>query len=146
MSQITDELLAKLAWTAVQSACEWDDRTSPDGYEDYMFLKPDEMHQVLVSFFETVASTPPVGAETGEDKLWRTMDSAPLDGKHCILAVPEPGGFIYSVQGAYQDGRWNAVHRDNVQPLYWMPNIRLPAEWQHVHALTASLVSQEAGE
>lgn len=62
---------------------------------------------------------------------WRKMDSAPKDGKHCILAVPEPGGFIYSVQGAWQGGQWNAVHRDNVQPLYWMPNFRLPEGWEN---------------
>lgn len=57
---------------------------------------------------------------------WQTMDSAPKDGKHCILAVKE-GAFIWSVQGAFHEGQWNAVHRANVDPLYWMPNIRLPA-------------------
>lgn len=67
-----------------------------------------------------------------QSSLWRTMDTAPLDGKHCILAVPEPGGFIYSVQGAFQGGRWNAVHRDDVQPLYWMPNIMLPEGWERL--------------
>lgn len=36
------------------------------------------------------------------------------------------GGFIYSVQGVFRDGQWDAVHRENVQPLYWMPNKRLP--------------------
>ncbi len=59
---------------------------------------------------------------------WRDMASAPLDGKHCILAVRE-GAFIYSVQGAYSYGEWNAVHRGNVQPLCWMPNVRLPKEF-----------------
>lgn len=61
-----------------------------------------------------------------EPVAWQSMDTAPLDGKHCILAVPEPSGFIYSVQGAYQDGKWNAVHRNDVVPIAWMPNIRLP--------------------
>jgi hypothetical protein len=62
---------------------------------------------------------------------WRAMNTAPLDGTHCILAVPEPDGiFVYSVQGAYQDGQWNAVHRMNVKPLYWMPNLLLPEGWQ----------------
>lgn len=49
----SDGEVEKLAWTAVQSAAEWDDRTSPDGYEEYLFFKPDELHQILVSFFET---------------------------------------------------------------------------------------------
>ncbi|MFY0735669.1 hypothetical protein [Aurantimonas sp. NFXS3] len=57
---------------------------------------------------------------------WQPMDTAPKDGKHCILSVPEPSGFIYSVQGAFQEGRWNAAHRDNVEPIAWMPNVLLP--------------------
>jgi len=57
---------------------------------------------------------------------WQPMGAAPKDGKHCILSVPEKDGFIYSVQGAFQDGQWNAVHRDNVAPLAWMPNVLLP--------------------
>lgn len=59
---------------------------------------------------------------------WRDMASAPLNGKHCILAVQE-GEFIYAVQGAYSNGEWNAVHRGNVTPLCWMPNVRLPDEF-----------------
>lgn len=58
--------------------------------------------------------------------MWESMDSAPKCGKHCILAVKEPSGFVYSVQGAYQNGQWNCVHRDNVTPLAWMPNVMLP--------------------
>lgn len=56
---------------------------------------------------------------------WQSMDTAPLDGKHCILSVQE-GAFIVSVQGFYHGGKWIAVHRDNVQPLAWMPNVLLP--------------------
>lgn len=69
---------------------------------------------------------------------WRDMSEAPKDGKHCILAVKE-GPFVYSVQGSFQNGQWNAVHRDNVDPLYWMPNIRLPSDWIE----RAALASQE---
>lgn len=67
---------------------------------------------------------------------WRTMDSAPLDGKHCILAV-KSGAFIYSVQGAFHDGQWDCAMGDNVDPLYWMPNVRLPEGWE------ASLTAKE---
>lgn len=56
---------------------------------------------------------------------WRDMASAPKDGKHCILSIEE-GALFYSVQGAFQDGKWNCVHRDNVEPLAWMPNVLLP--------------------
>ncbi|MBK3745829.1 hypothetical protein G3A39_42485 [Paraburkholderia aspalathi] len=68
-------------------------------------------------------------AETIEETGWRDMATAPLNGRHCILAVP-CGSFIYSVQGAYQDGRWNAVHQENVRPLCWMPNVLLPDEFR----------------
>lgn len=72
----------------------------------------------------TAASLPPVEGE----KTWQPIETAPLDGKHCILAVKE-GAFIYSVQGAFHAGQWNAVYRDNVKPLCWMPNVRLPDEF-----------------
>lgn len=68
---------------------------------------------------------------------WQTMDTAPLDGKHCILAVKEPSGFVYSVQGAFQSGQWNAVHRDNVDPIFWKPNIRLPEGWENAKPFSA---------
>lgn len=62
------------------------------------------------------------------DEGWQAIDTAPKDGKHCLLAVKE-GPFIYVVQGAFHAGQWNAVHRDNVAPLCWMPNIRIPAKF-----------------
>ncbi|KKB80826.1 hypothetical protein VW35_01045 [Devosia soli] len=68
---------------------------------------------------------------------WQTMDTAPLDGKHCILAVKEPGGFVYSVQGAFQAGQWSAVHRDNVDPIFWKPNVRLPEGWESAKPFSA---------
>lgn len=64
---------------------------------------------------------------------WRNMACAPKDGKHCILAVKE-GAFIYSVQGCFQGGQWNAVHRENVDPLCWMPNVRLPSDYTALSA------------
>jgi hypothetical protein len=70
----------------------------------------------------------PVVVKADEPMTWRNMSTAPKDGKHCILAVKE-GAFIYSVQGAFHAGQWNAVHRGNVEPLCWMPNIRLPTNF-----------------
>ncbi|MNE81973.1 hypothetical protein D3C80_1786580 [compost metagenome] len=61
-----------------------------------------------------------------EERLaWRPMDSAPKDGKHCILSIPS-GGFAYTVQGAFMGGKWiNALNVD-AEPLAWMPNVMLP--------------------
>lgn len=73
---------------------------------------------------------------------WQTMDTAPRDGKHCILAVKE-GAFICSVQGAFQAGQWNAVHRDNVEPLCWMPNVRLPEAIRDAVTRSPSKTEQE---
>lgn len=59
---------------------------------------------------------------------WQPMETAPLDGRHCILAV-KTGAFIYSIQGAFMKGKWmNAADIDG-EPLAWMPNIRLPDEF-----------------
>ncbi|NTF23538.1 hypothetical protein G6L37_34775 [Agrobacterium rubi] len=59
---------------------------------------------------------------------WRDMSSAPTNGRHCILAVKE-GAYFYIVQGAFSNGVWNAVHRENVKPLCWMPNFLLPVKF-----------------
>jgi hypothetical protein len=61
-----------------------------------------------------------------EERLaWSPMDSAPKDGKHCILSIPS-GGFAYTVQGAFMGGKWiNALNVD-AEPLAWMPNVMLP--------------------
>ncbi|TCU34089.1 hypothetical protein [Rhizobium azibense] len=72
-----------------------------------------------------------------EPVAWQSMDTAPKDGKHCILAVKE-GAFIYSVQGAFQNGQWNAVHRGDVKPLCWMPNVLLPEGIVSAFAATAT--------
>lgn len=69
-----------------------------------------------------------VRADIAVRDQWQPMDTAPLDGKHCILAVQE-GAFIYSVQGSFDGRRWNAVHAVGVKPLCWMPNVRLPSEF-----------------
>lgn len=59
---------------------------------------------------------------------WQPMGTAPTDGTHCILAIQE-GPFVFSVQGAYQSGQWNCVHRSDVKPLAWMQNLPLPEGW-----------------
>jgi hypothetical protein len=59
---------------------------------------------------------------------WQPMDTAPLDGKHCILSLQAGSGFMYSVEGAFMQGKWmNAADIDS-EPLAWMPNVRLPEE------------------
>lgn len=59
---------------------------------------------------------------------WQPMSEAPTDGTHCILAV-RSGPFIFATQGAYLSGEWCAAFIDGpVEPLAWMPNVRLP-EW-----------------
>lgn len=66
-------------------------------------------------------------ANTARPNPWQPMDTAPTDGKHCILAVKD-GSFIWSVQGAYFAGQWDSAIGADVKPLAWMPNVLLP-DW-----------------
>lgn len=56
---------------------------------------------------------------------WQSMDSAPKDGKHCLLAV-KSGPFVYAVQGAYSMGEWGNAADIHSEPLCWMPLTRIP--------------------
>lgn len=59
---------------------------------------------------------------------WQPMDTAPTDGKHVILAL-KCDCFVYSIQGAFMNGKWmNAADRDG-EPLAWIPNVLLPNEF-----------------
>jgi hypothetical protein len=42
--------LSRQALLTVNSVTEWDDRTSPDGYEEYLLIKPMELKGVLEQF------------------------------------------------------------------------------------------------
>ena len=86
---------------------------------------------------DKVLAAAKVRANSEGDGEWQPMDSAPLNGRHCILAVKE-GPFVYSVQGAYDGKQWNCVHRDNVNPLYWMPNKLLPEGWESLASIPAT--------
>lgn len=52
---------------------------------------------------------------------WQTMDTAPMDGRHILLRVPENDGFIFAVEGGFAEGVWHSVYFSNVEPLGWMP-------------------------
>lgn len=56
---------------------------------------------------------------------WQSMDAAPKDGKHCLLAV-KTGPFVYAVQGAFLDGEWENVACINSEPFCWMALNRIP--------------------
>lgn len=66
-------------------------------------------------------------AEAERDEWqWRDMQSAPRDGKHMVLAIQTPGGFVRNIEGAFMDGRWmNALNLD-VEPLCWFPKTLTP--------------------
>lgn len=60
--------------------------------------------------------------------LWDSMATAPLDGKHVILAI-KSGPFVYAIQGAYMMGKWHNAADIDVEPLCWMPNVMVPNEF-----------------
>lgn len=80
---------------------------------------------------------------------WQSMETAPLDGKHCILAI-KTGCFVYSIQGAFMSGKWMNAGDIKGEPLAWMPNILLPDEfcpWTDAFKARAALAtSTEVGE
>lgn len=97
---------------------------------------------IVAGCLTEIAALSPVPAEAPADAGWRDMSSAPKDGKHCILAV-QYGAFVYSIQGAYRNGQWDVVDRDNVQPLAWMPNVLLP---DHLRPWKRPLAALSDGE
>lgn len=61
-------------------------------------------------------------------RQWQAMDSAPKDGKNCILAV-QSGPFVYAVQGMFHQGEWHNAANIKAEPLCWMPNALIPDEF-----------------
>ena len=61
---------------------------------------------------------------------WQSMDSAPTDGKHVLLAVKSSDGcFIYHVQDAFMQRKWyNAANILN-EPLCWRPLTKIPNDF-----------------
>jgi hypothetical protein len=77
---------------------------------------------------------------------WRDMASAPKGGKHCILAI-YTGCFVYSIQGAFMNGKWMNAADIKAEPLAWMPNILLPHEfcpWTDEYKAKAAASTTEA--
>lgn len=66
------------------------------------------------------------------DTPWKTMDSAPTDGTHLLLAVKYPSGFVYTVQGCCDPitKTWSTAAMGCAQPIMWMKNIPLPDGWE----------------
>lgn len=66
-------LLEALAEAVVQDVCEWDDRTSPEGYEGYMFLTPVEFREQLERFAISLYAHPaPISKGVTEPK-WQAI-------------------------------------------------------------------------
>lgn len=59
---------------------------------------------------------------------WQPMETAPMDGKHCILAV-QRGPFVYAIQGAYMNRKWLNAADIDCEPLCWMPSVSIPGHF-----------------
>ena len=60
--------------------------------------------------------------------VWRSMDSAPKDGKHVLLAV-KTGPFVYTVEGYYYEGEWLNAAEIEGETLAWMPKVKIPNQF-----------------
>jgi hypothetical protein len=87
------------------------------GYIDGINSKDDGISR---EFTVVVEHVNPVG--------WQPMETAPLDGKHCILAI-KCSAFVYAIQGAFMKGKWMNAADIQSEPLCWMPNIMIPDEF-----------------
>jgi hypothetical protein len=54
----------RIALLQVNSVLEWDDRTSPEGYEEYLFMTPVELQQVLEQYAESLSEALSSQAQT----------------------------------------------------------------------------------
>jgi hypothetical protein len=75
-----------------------------------------------------------------EDSPWRNMSSAPLNGRHVILAM-RSGVFVWAVQGAYDGRKWTNAADIEGEPLCWMPAAKLPMAflpWEQGRAVEAT--------
>lgn len=75
---------------------------------------------------------------------WQDMSTAPLDGKHCMLAI-KSGPFVYAIQGAFMMGEWDNAADIKSEPLCWMPLTRIPEEflpWTDAFKVRAALASE----
>lgn len=104
-------------------------RTYPEGVKDGYLgdLVCEATDESAAKKIAAALNTPP--SLPAENVVgWQPMETAPKNGKHCILAI-KSGAFVYSIQGSFANGKWlNAADIDS-EPLAWMPNVRLPAEF-----------------
>jgi hypothetical protein len=94
------------------------------------WLPSEALLVAMMDEIDRLRAIPPVAAE---QVAWETMASAPLNGKHVLLAVPD-GAFVWTVEGSFDGKDWNAVHASKVRPLYWMPKPKLPDDWIELRA------------
>lgn len=84
---------------------------------------------------------------SNETSPWQSMDTAPKTGVHCVLAI-KSGPFVYAIQGAFMNGKWMNAADIDVEPLCWMPNIRIPNEflpWTEEYEAAKAVALVDAG-
>lgn len=93
-----------------------------DGREVGHVISRAAIRQIAADMANAVPETPA--------SPWLPMETAPLDGKHCILAIQTVDRcFVYSIQGAFMGGEWLNAANIKTEPLAWMPNVLLPDEF-----------------
>lgn len=72
---------------------------------------------------------------------WQSMETAPTDGKHVILAMKR-GPFVWAVQGSFMERKWMNAADIQGEPLCWLPNILIPDQflpWTDEYKASADL-------
>lgn len=79
---------------------------------------------------------------------WKSMASAPRNGKHLLLAVKD-GSFVRVVEGTCYNGKWVTTMGSDQAPLCWMnktpiPQVFLPWTEEYAYAqMSDDLTSDE---
>lgn len=75
------------------------------------------------------------------ESIWQNMSTAPKDGKHCILAIKD-GAFVWTISGAFKNGKWMNAADIESEPLCWMPSAKIPdvfLPWTDEYKASAAL-------
>ncbi len=119
-----DDIPGLKATNAINQSYYITERNGKFDYQRKSFSTLDEAKAAAQADYEARIRSA-LSAQVQDVAGWQSMDSAPKDGKHCLLAV-KSDCFVYALQGAFMMGEWSNAADIKSEPLCWMPLTRIP--------------------